>query len=563
MGVFFNILYIIGSLGLFLFGMTLMSSALQKLAGYRLRSFLMPMTSSPFRRILTGTVFTGIIQSSSATTVMTVSLVNAGLLTLVQAIGVIMGANIGTTVTAWIVSFFGFTIEISSVSLPLIAFGFALMMLRKDRYRSVGEMVIGFSLLFLGLTYLKDAFPDLEDMPALLSFMAKWTDWGFLSVLVFVLAGMVITALLQSSSATMTLTLVLCCIGYIPFEMAAAMVLGENIGTTVTANIAASVANVSAKRAALSHTLFNVIGVIWALVLFRPFLWAVSELVVLFGGEDPAVSTASATYALSAVHTLFNVANTLLLVWFTPQLASLATVLIKDRKHKEVYRLKYLRSGLTDTAELSLEQAKLEIVHFAELVRKQFGYARQAVYDADDEAKFKEVYMKLEHYEQITDRVELEIAKYLGGIREGYLSREGTRAQRAMYKIIGELESLGDAGFNIARILNRKNIHGQKFDYGMVLKIDRMLGLVLAAIDCMTANLKASDTASVDIVAARRAEMEINEYRDTLKEENLRSIESEESSYLLGVYYMDLIAELERAGDYIINVSEAMMEKID
>ena len=541
--------------------MTLMSEGLQKVAGSRLRSILSAMTANSFTRILTGTLITAIIQSSSATTVMIVSFVNAGLLSLTQAVGVIMGANIGTTVTSWLISLLGFTADISTLSIPLIGIGFAFMMFKSQKRKNIGEMIIGFAMLFLGLSFLKDSVPDLSTNPEAIAFIQRWTDWGFFSVLIFVLVGTVMTIVLQSSSATVALTLVMASQGWIPFEMAAAMVLGENIGTTITANIAASVGNISAKRAALAHTVFNVFGVIWVLALYKPFLWLVSKIVVGLGGEDPFVSSASLLYAISTVHTLFNLLNTCILVWFTPQIVKFVTWVLKGHKdEEEVFRLRYIQGGMMSTAELSLEQAEQEVVHFSEIVKKQYRYARQAVNEADDENRFDELFKKLEHYEQITDRIEFEIAKYLSNIQESDLSQEGTNKLQAMYKIISELESMGDSGFNVGRILQRKNLHSQKFDEATVRKLNHMLDLVDVAIDSMIANLKEGFHHVINISNAQDAEHDINEYRDNLKEEHLRNIESEESSYLRGVYYMDLVSECERVGDFIINVSEALVE---
>ena len=542
MSTVFQILTLLGALGMFLYGMTMMSEGLQKVAGSRLRSILSAMTANSFTRILTGTLITAIIQSSSATTVMIVSFVNAGLLSLTQAVGVIMGANIGTTVTSWLISLLGFTADISTLSIPLIGIGFAFMMFKSQKRKNIGEMIIGFAMLFLGLSFLKDSVPDLSSNPEAIAFIQKWTDWGFFSVLIFVLVGTVMTIVLQSSSATVALTLVMASQGWIPFEMAAAMVLGENIGTTITANIAASVGNISAKRAALAHTVFNVFGVIWVLALYKPFLWLVSKIVVGLGGEDPFVSSASLLYAISTVHTLFNVLNTCILVWFTPQIVRFVTWALKGHKdEEEVFRLRYIQGGMMSTAELSLEQAEQEVVHFSEIVKKQYRYARQAVNESDDESRFDELFKKLEHYEQITDRIEFEIAKYLSNIRESDLSQEGTN------KLVG-------------RILQRKNLHSQKFDETTVRKLNHMLDLVDVAIDCMIANLKEGFHHVINISNAQDAEHDINEYRDNLKEEHLRNIESEESGYLRGVYYMDLVSECERVGDFIINVSEALVE---
>ncbi len=560
MSVFFQILQLLGSLGLFLYGMTLMSEALQKVAGEKLRNILAAMTSNPVSRIFTGLFITAIIQSSSATTVMVVSFVNAGLLSLTQSIGVIMGANIGTTVTAWIISLLGFKADISVLSIPLIGIGFVFMMFKAKKKKSIGELLIGFALLFLGLTFLKDSVPDLQSQPEVLEFIKNLKGYGFLSTILFVLIGTLLTIVLQSSSATMALTLVMCNNGWIPFEMAAAMVLGENIGTTITANIAASVANVSAKRAALAHTVFNVFGVTWVLILFHPFLNIVAKIVMASGGQDPFTSTASTLYAISTVHTLFNLTNTFLLVWFTDKIAVIVTKIIKQPKEEtEVFRLKYIHGGLLNTAELSLNQAKEEVVNFAKLTKRQYTYAREAI-KCNDPQRFDELYKKLEHYEQVTDRIEFEIAKYLNNISEGELSEESGRRIQAMYKVISELESVGDSGFNIARILQRKNLNGNKFSDTMIKNLEHMMDLVDTAFDAMIKNVSLGYREIENISNAIDAETDINEYRANLKEEHLLNLENNVYSYHTGVYYMDMISELERVGDFMINVSEAIME---
>ena len=562
MGVVFNILTLLGSLGLFLYGMTLMSEALQKVAGDKMRSFLAAMTTNAASQIFTGLLITAIIQSSSATTVMVVSFVNAGLLSLVQAIGVIMGANIGTTVTAWLIAFLGFKADISMLSIPLIGIGFAFMMCKAKRKKSIGELIIGFALLFLGLTFLKDSVPNLENSPEVLAFLQRWTDFGFLSVLIFVVIGTLLTIILQSSSATMALTLVMINNGWISFEMGAAMVLGENIGTTITANIAAAVANTSAKRAARGHSVFNLFGVLWVLILYHPFLFLVSKIITAFGCDNPLVAGASSEsllYSVAMVHSLFNICNTLILVWFIPQIVKLVTWLVKSPKEEEVFRLKYIQGGLLNTAELSLGQAKAEVIHFAELCRRQYEYAKQAL-NATSEEQFDELYKKLEHYEQITDRVEFEIAKYLNEIAEGELSEESGRKLQAMYKIISELESIGDSGFNIARILQRRNIHDKSFDQSMISKLNYMTKLIDSGFDAMIANLKPEFSKVTDISNAQDVEQDINEYRNNLKEEHLLNLENNTYSYLTGVYYMDLINEYEHVGDFMINISEAIIE---
>ena len=560
MNIVLNILTLLGSLGLFLYGMTLMSEALQKVAGEKLRSILAAMTSNTVSRILTGLFITAVIQSSSATTVMVVSFVNAGLLSLTESIGVIMGANIGTTFTAWLVSILGFEADIAALSIPLIGFGFVFMMFKSKQKKSIGELLIGFALLFLGLQFLQESIPNIQENETIQNFISTFTGYGFGSVLIFVLIGTIMTIVLQSSSATMALTLTLCSKGIIPFEMAAAMVLGENIGTTITANIAASVANVSARRAALAHTVFNLIGVTWVLVLFHPFLKLVSHIVVYSGGEDPFISTASITYAISTVHTVFNLTNTFMLVWFTKYIAKLVTRIIKQKEDEaEVFKLKYIKGGLLNTSELSLNQAKNEIEYFAKLTKKQFGYAREAIH-CKDPKRFDDLYKKLEHYEQVADKMDFEIAKYLNNISEGQLSELSGRRIQAMYKAISELESVGDSGYNIARVLQRKNLNKKEFSNDMIQKLDHMMDLVDIAFDAMIENLRLGYTQIKDISNANDAEHDINEYRVNLKEEHLLNLENNTYSYHTGVYYMDLISEMEKTGDYMINVSEAIIE---
>lgn len=560
MSVVFQILTLLGSLGLFLYGMTLMSEALQKVAGERLRSTLTAMTSNRFKGIFTGFFITSIIQSSSATTVMIVSFVNAGLLTLYQAVGVIMGANIGTTVTAWLISLLGFKFDIAVIAIPLIAVGFVFMMFKSRKRKSIGEMIIGFALLFMGLGFMKEAVPDLNSSPEVLAFIQRWTDWGFWSILAFVGLGTALTIILQSSSATMALTLVMCNFGWIPFEMAAAMVLGENIGTTVTANIAAAVGNVSAKRAAIAHTVFNIFGVIWVLILFKPFLWLVSKIIIAISGIDPFLSTESVLYGVSMVHTLFNVSNALILVWFIPQIVKIVEHLIPSPKGEEVFRLQYIQGGLLNTAELSLAQAKNEILHFAQIIQKEYKYVREAVNEVENQKKFQELFTKIEKYEQITDNIEVEIAKYLNSVNEWQLSDESKNRVQAMYKIISEMESIGDSGYNIARILQRKNDHKKIFERGMLKKLNKMMDLVDKSIEIMMVNLELGYTKIDNISTALDLEYEINEYRNNLKDEHLINLDANEYAYLVGVYYIDIISECEKAGDYAINVSEAIIE---
>ncbi|MBR5478281.1 MAG: Na/Pi cotransporter family protein [Bacteroidaceae bacterium] len=561
---------LLGALGMFLYGMNLMSSGLQKAAGDRLRSFLSAMTSNPLKGVLTGVGVTSIIQSSSATTVMVVSFVNAGLLTLTQAIGVIMGANIGTTVTAWMVSWLGFKADISVLAIPLMLFGFLFSNSKKDKRKNVGELIVGFSLLFLGLSFMKESVPDLRQTPEVLEFVTAWSSYGFGSVLLFLAFGTVLTLVLQSSSATMAITLIMLSMGWIPFDMACAMVLGENIGTTITANIAASVGNTQAKRAAMSHTIFNLFGVVWALILFRPFLRLVGYITeMLFGLPNPAadgfavadsasVEGTAALYGLSMLHTLFNVVNTLLLVWFTKWIAKAVCWIIRAPKNqeKEVFKLKYISAGPLATPELSVEQAFDEVIHFAQISKNGAAYAKEAVTEADGD-KFEELRAKLVKYEEISDRIEYEIAAFLNGVSAEVVSESTSLKIKAMYKIVGELESLGDSGETISRILSRKNIHKKNFDADALKNLATMADAVLAAYDVMIENLEAAHKGElIDIANAYNAEQRINTLRNNYRDAVIEDMESGAGNYQAMVYYMDIMNTYERMGDFMINISQ-------
>ncbi|MBR6655517.1 MAG: Na/Pi cotransporter family protein [Alistipes sp.] len=566
-----QILTLLGALGMFLYGMNMMSSGLQKIAGGRMRAILGSMTSNRFSSVLTGLGITSIIQSSSATTVMVVGFVNAGLLALNQAIGVIMGANIGTTVTAWLISLLGFKADISIFAVPLMAVGFLMSISKLEKRRNISEFVIGFSLLFLGLSLMKNSVPDLQQTPEVLSFIKTWSGFGFWSVLIFLVFGTVLTLVLQSSSATMALTLIMLNLGWIPFDMAAAMVLGENVGTTITANIAAAVANTNAKRAALAHTLFNLFGVVWALILFKPFTALIGIIIEAMGypnpnamayngGEALAAEYSTATlYGLSMLHTLFNTFNTCILIWFVPQIAKIVTLAIKSKgdKEEDVVHLKFIDAGPMGTAELAIEQAKNETIHFAKILRNELGYIKSAIH-AKTEADFEFYRGKLVKYEEISDRIEYEIASFLNSLPQDSIS-EKTRAQsKALFKIIGEMESLGDSGEAVSRILSRRNEHGKRFTDKNVESIGVMLQLLDNAYSIMIANLEKGFDGRTDVQLAIEAEVELNDMRNRLREEEVRNIDEGNESYTSSVYYIDLISEIERMGDYIINISQAL-----
>ena len=569
---------LLGALGMFLYGMNLMSSGLQKAAGDKLRNFLSAMTSNPSKGVLTGLGITSVIQSSSATTVMVVSFVNAGLLTLAQAISVIMGANIGTTVTAWLVSWLGFKADISILAVPLMALGFVFSISKKDQKKNISELIVGFSLLFLGLSLMKSSVPDLQQTPEVLSFIQGWQGHGFGSIIIFLVFGTILTLVLQSSSATMALTLIMLNMGWIRFDMACAMVLGENIGTTITANIAAAVGNTAARRAALAHTVFNVFGVIWALASFSVFLKLIGFITAgIFGVPNPAApgfvvevmhdanglpiqteSQTAALYGLSMLHTFFNTINTCLLIWFIPFIEKLVCVIIKGSKDKgeDAYRLKYIEAGPLATPELAAEQAFKEIIHFAQISRNGLGYAKMAINETNQD-KFEELRRKLVKYEEISDRIECEIATFLNAVSAGDISEETSVKIKAMYKIIGELESLGDSGEALSRILSRRNNHRKNFDADTLKKLDDMLSTVDNAYNVMIENLTSAYKGHLsEISNAYHAEESINNQRNYLRDLEIEEIENNSKKYQTSVYYMDIVNELERMGDFIINVSQ-------
>ena len=568
MGVL-QIFTLLGALGMFLYGMNLMSSGLQKASGDKLRGFLSAMTSSPFKGVLTGVGITSVIQSSSATTVMVVSFVNAGLLTLTQAIGVIMGANIGTTVTAWLVSWLGFKADISILAIPLMALGFLFSNSKKNQRQNVGELIVGFCLLFLGLSFMKESVPDLNETPQVLDFVKTWSSYGFGSVLLFLVFGTLLTLVLQSSSATMAITLIMLSMGWIPFNMACAMVLGENIGTTITANIAAAVGNTQAKRAAMSHTIFNVFGVVWALILFKPFLALVGVIISLFGLPNPAtdgfiVSSSTsdegtaALYGLSMLHTLFNTINTFILVWFVKSIEKAVVWIIKAPKNQEseTFRLKYISAGPLATPELATEEAFNEIIHFAQISRNGLGYAAMAIKESNS-TKFEEYREKLVKYEEISDKIDCEIAAFLNSVSAGDISETTSIRVKAMFKIIGELESLGDSGEAISRILTRKNIHRKDFDADTIKRLEDMTSVVDNAYKVMLENLEMAHKGTLrDISNAYNAEDRINNLRNILRDAEIECIENGQKNYQTSVYYMDIVSELERMGDFIINISQ-------
>lgn len=554
---FYDFLALLGSLALFLYGMKIMSEGLQKFAGDRLRNILTAMTTNRVTGVLTGTLITALVQSSSATTVMVVSFVNAGLLTLSQSISVIMGANIGTTVTAWIISALGFKVDISVFALPLLAFGVPLLFSQKSSRKSIGEFIFGFSFLFMGLDLLKKNAPDLSQNPDMLAFVQNYTDMGFFSVILFVLIGTVLTMIVQASSATMAITLIMCANGWISFELGAALVLGENIGTTITANLAALTANTQARRAALAHLMFNVFGVMWVLILFKPFLsmvdWIIDDWMQVSNAGGVAVS-----FKLSAFHTCFNVCNVLILIWFVKLIERTVCRLIPQKETEEEYRLQFISGGMLSTAELSLLQVRKEINLFAERIQRMFGMVRNLLHTTN-ENEFNKLFARIEKYEGISDNMEVEIATYLTQVSEGRLSSESKLEIREMLREVSEIESIGDSCYNLARTMSHKRRANVEFTDEQYGHIEQMFQLTDTALTQMIALIEDTHHA-VDVNRSFNLEHEINNYRDQLKDRNVVDINEKAYNYQTGVHYMDLIAECEKLGDYVVNVVEAHTE---
>ena len=551
---FYDLLKLFGSLALFLYGMKIMSEGLQKFAGDRLRRILTAMTTNRVTGVLTGVLITALVQSSSATTVMVVSFVNAGLLTLAQSIGVIMGANIGTTVTAWIISALGFKVDIAAFALPLLAFGIPLLFSQKSNRKSIGEFIFGFSFLFMGLSMLQVNAPDLQKNPDMLAFVQNYTDMGFLSILLFVFIGTILTMVVQASAATMAITLIMCANGWISFELGAALVLGENIGTTITANLAALTGNTQARRAAMAHLMFNVFGVIWVLCAFPFFTAGVSWFVEnVMGVTEMSVAV---PFKLSAFHSAFNICNVLILIWFVPLIERTVCAIIPQKEQDEEYRLRYITGGMLSTAELSILQASKEIHLFAERTRRMFGMVRDLLHTEKDD-DFNRIFSRVEKYENISDSMELEIANYLNQVSEGRLSSESKLQIRGMLREVTEIESIGDSCYNLARTINRKRQSNEDFTEQQYEHIHSIMTLDDEALAQMITVIEHTDHPVTDVNKSYNLENEINNFRNQLKNQNIIDVNNKDYSYQMGVYYMDIIAECEKLGDYVMNVVEA------
>ena len=555
---FFDFLRLIGSLALFLYGMKIMSEGLQKFAGDSLRRILTAMTTNRVTGVLTGVLITALIQSSSATTVMVVSFVNAGLLTLTQSIGVIMGANIGTTVTAWLISALGFKVDIAAFALPLLAFALPLFFSGKSSRKSIGEFVFGFAFLFMGLQSLKANAPDLGANPEMLAFVQNYTDMGFFSIILFLFIGAILTMIVHASAATMAITLIMCANGWIDYHLGVALVLGENIGTTITANLAALTGNTQARRAALAHLVFNVFGVMWVLVLFYPFTNAVSWFVThVMKVSDPAVAV---SFKLAAFHTAFNISNTFIMIWFVSLIEKTVCTLIKPKVEDEEYRLRYITGGMLSTAELSILQAHKEISLFAERTARMFNMVKELFYEKNEET-FLKTYSRIEKYENISDRMEIEIANYLTEVSEGRLSSESNEEIRIMLRAVSEIESIADSCNNLARSIKRRNEFKSEFTEEQNKHLDHMFELVSGALNRMNLILHKPELVHDDINPSYNIENEINNYRNQLKSRNIEDINNKLYQYQDGVYYMDMVSESEKLGDYVLNVVQAVIEK--
>ena len=557
----FELFKLIGALGFFIYGMKVMSDGIQKVAGSKMRSILSKMTSNRFLGVATGFLITALLQSSSATTVMIVSFVNAGLLSLVESIGVIMGANVGTTITAWLISLLGFKVKISAIALPIIAIGFPMMFSSKSNIKSWAEVLIGFALLFMGLDELKHAVPNLKENPEFLSFLASYADMGVVSTLMFIGVGTILTLVVQSSSAAMALTLVMCYEGYIPFELAAAMVLGENIGTTITANLAAMVGNVHAKRAARAHFIFNIFGVIWMLISFRFFITTIDTYMINNMGLSPLnfdmENPVAIPLGLSIFHTVFNILNMLFLVGFVPLISR---VVIKMQPSKgemdEEFHLEHIGTGLMQTAELSVLEAKKEVIKFGSITSRLFGMIPDLLKETDSK-KFGKQMARIRKYEDITDRMEVEIADYLAKASQGEMSDSASVKVRSMISMINDMERIGDICYQLSITIERKNEQKTSFTPEIRTSLEEMMSAVQNALEIMSGNLT-SDYSQVTITDANEAEIIINKMRDRLRKEYLQKIEKGEFKIQTGMIYNNLIHSLEKVGDHVHNITEAI-----
>ena len=599
-----DFLGLLGAVGLFLYGMKVMSEGLQKAAGDRLRNILSAMTRNRFTGTVTGFFITALIQSSSASTVMVVSFVNAGLMTLGQSMAVIMGANVGTTFTAWVIALFGFKVDISAFALPLIGLAVPLLFSKKSRTKSLGEFTIGFAFLFMGLDMISKYVPDLQSNPEMFAFLQHYASMGFGSVLIFCLVGMLVTMIIQSSAAMFAITLIMCSKGWITFDLACALVLGSNIGTTITPLLASMSGNVAAKRTAMGHLLFNLLGTVWTLAVFFPFVELNSWITEEIGQGDPCelyryVNTLQAdnpemynsvfasalptdtgdvlrhrtaisqmqisvSFGLSIFHTVFNLINLSIMIWLTNVYVKIVEFLV-PAKHQgdDEFQLKFISAGILSASELNISQAEKEIHVFAERVGRMLPMARDLVHTKAGSDEFNQTYSRLEKYEEISDRMELEIANYLNRCAEGRLSNESKRRIAAMLSIDSEIESIADSMLGVGKILLRKQQGNVHFNEEIYANIDLMFSYVEKSVESMLKVLNDIENVEErDIIASYNREREINNLRNQLRTTNVENINDRHYEYQSGIYYMDIISKLEKAGDYKINVTDTIRDEI-
>lgn len=561
---FLDLLRLLGALGLFLFGMKLMSESLQKVAGSKMRSILSAMTSNKFMGVFTGFLITSIIQSSSATTVMVVSFVNAGLLSLAESIGVIMGANIGTTVTAWLISILGFKFDIFSFTFILLGLGLPILFSKDKRRSSWGEVIIGFSLIFLGLHYLKVYTPDINNNPQLLEFLSKFSTTGYISVFISIIIGTVLTMIIQSSSAVMALTLVMCYNGWISFNMAAAMVLGQNIGTTITANLAAIIANPSAKRAARAHLVFNVTGVILLLLVFNPFLKSINWFIIKIGLNSPyevagqtAAQTAQAMpVALSIFHTVFNTLNTLVLIWVASFIIKVVKVMVPDHDEDEDFSLKYINTGLLSTGELSILQAKKEMQQYAHRVTKMFEFVKES-YNSGSGKKYNKYLAKIRKYEDVSDRMEVEIASYLTRITEESFSSTSSESITNMLNMISNIESIADSNNKLADTIERMNSNKARFTKEMDKNLNKLFALIDQILKEMNGGFAGEETLAFS-GNNKNLRSDLQKVDRALKEEHFKNLRKNRYKCSVGIIYSDMYSEVINLGNYALNVNDLL-----
>ena len=597
---FLDFLGLLGAVGLFLYGMKVMSEGLQKAAGDRLRNILSAMTRNRFTGTLTGFAITALIQSSSASTVMVVSFVNAGLMSLAQSMAVIMGANVGTTFTAWVIALFGFKVNISAFVLPLIGLSIPLLFTKSGRNKSISEFLIGFAFLFMGLDLISHYVPDLQSNPEMFAFLQRYASMGYLSVLIFVAVGIILTMVIQSSAATFAITLIMCSKGWIDFNLACALVLGSNIGTTITPILASMSGNVAAKRTAMGHLLFNLLGTVWVLALYFPFVHFNAWLTEALGQGDPAALQGfvnhieatdpevynhlfdgslpdshpvvaqvgqmqmSVSIGLSIFHTVFNLINLSVMIWMTNLYVKIVMKLVPTKhKEDEEFQLKFISGGLMNASELNIAQAEKEIAVFAERVQRMIGMAQTLVHTKEGTEEFNNSFSRLEKYEDISDRMEIEIAHYLNRCSEGRLSNEGKLKIAAMLRIVSEIESIADCCLGAGKILIRKQQSHIDFNEEIYTNLDTMFGYVENAMSNMVTLLSDMDNArEQEIIVSYNREREINNFRNQLRTSNIENINGRHYEYQAGIYYMDLVANLEKTGDYIINVVDAVREQV-